>query len=111
MLELEERVDSLEAMFGRFIINSDNTLRRLENLMIDMRQQAEQDRKRTEQMFADMRQQAEQDRARTDQRFAQMQQQAERDRQQAEQDRRELNPTFRTHLRNKSLDTALLNNQ
>ena len=91
MLELEDRVDSLEAMFGRFIINSDNTLRRLENLMIDMRQQAEQDRKRTEQMFADMRQQAEQDRARTDQRFAQMQQQAERDRQQAEQDRRELN--------------------
>ena len=73
MLELEERVDSLEAMFGRFIINSDNTLRRLENLMIDMRQQAEQDRERT------------------DQRFVQMQQQAERDRQQAEQDRRDLN--------------------
>lgn len=41
MLALEERVDSLEARFGRFIINSDNTLCRLENLMIDMRQQAD----------------------------------------------------------------------
>ncbi|NJO17416.1 MAG: hypothetical protein HC877_17235 [Thioploca sp.] len=109
MLELEERVDSLEAMFGRFIINSDNTLRRLENLMIDMRQQAEQDRAQTDQRFAQMqqqaeqdRQQAEQDRERADQRFAQMQQQAEQDRkrteqmladmrQQAEQDRGELN--------------------
>ncbi len=45
MLELEERVDSLEAMFERFIINSDNILRRLEKMMIDMRQQAEQDRR------------------------------------------------------------------
>jgi len=35
MLELEERVDSLEAMFGRFIINSDNTLRRLDKMMAD----------------------------------------------------------------------------
>ena len=92
MLALEDRVDSLEAMFGRFIINSDNTLRRLENMMIDMRQQAEQDRERTDQRFAQMqqqaerdRQQAEQDRERTDQRFAQMQQQAEQDRERADQ--------------------------
>ncbi|NJO15410.1 MAG: hypothetical protein HC877_06580 [Thioploca sp.] len=91
MLELDERVDNLETIFGRFIINNDKTLRRLEQMMVEMRQQSAQDRERTEQILAEMRQQAEQDRERTDQRFAQMQQQAERDRQQAEQDRRELN--------------------
>ncbi|NJO17415.1 MAG: hypothetical protein HC877_17230 [Thioploca sp.] len=54
MLELEERVDSLEAMFGRFIINSDNTLRRLETMMIDMRQQAEQDRRDLNKKWGDL---------------------------------------------------------
>ena len=46
---LEERVDNLETIFGRFIINNDKTLRRLENMMFEMRQQAEQDRQRAEQ--------------------------------------------------------------
>jgi len=102
MLELEERVDSLEAMFGRFIINSDNTMRRLEKMMADMRQQAEQDRERTDNQFVQMQQQAQQDRERTDNQFVQMQQQAQQDRertdkmlaemrQHAEQDHRELN--------------------
>ncbi len=60
MLELEQRVDSLEAMFGRFIINNDKTLRRLEQMMIEMRQQADRDRERTDKMITEMREQAEQ---------------------------------------------------
>ena len=91
MLELEERVDSLEAMFGRFIINNDKTLRRLEQMMVEMRQQAAQDRERTDQILAEMRQQAEQDRQRTNQTLVEMRQQAEQDRkrtdQRTEQDR------------------------
>ncbi len=106
MLDLEERVDNLEAMFGRFIINNDKTLRRLEQMMTDMRQQAEHDRQqaeqnreRADQHFAQMQQQMDQRFAQmqqqTDQRFAQMQQQTDQRfaqmQQRAEQDRRELN--------------------
>jgi hypothetical protein len=105
MLELEERVDSLEAMFGRFIINSDNTMRRLDKMMVNMRQQAEQDRERTDYRFAEMQRQAEQDRERTDYRFAELQQQAQQDRertdyrfaelqQQAQQDRERTDKKF-----------------
>jgi predicted nuclease with TOPRIM domain len=72
MLELEERVDSLEAIFGRFIINNDKTLRRLEQMMTDMRQQADQDREQTKQMLAEMRQQSEQDRRELNQKWGEL---------------------------------------
>ncbi|NJO15022.1 MAG: hypothetical protein HC877_04520 [Thioploca sp.] len=102
MLKLEERVDSLEAIFGRFIINNDRTIRRLEQMMTNMRHQADQDREQTNQILAEMRQQADQDREQTNQILAEMRQQAAQDReqtdqrfaqmqQQAERDRRELN--------------------
>ena len=102
MLELEERVDSLEAIFGRFVINNDRTIRRLEQMMINMRHQADQEREQTNQILAEMRQKSAQDREQTNQILAEMRQQANQDRertdqrfapmqQQAEQDRRELN--------------------
>ncbi len=101
MLELEERVDNLETIFGRFIINNDKTLRRLEQMMVEMRQQATQDRERTDQILAEMRQQAEQDRQQsaqdreqTKQMLAEMRQQAEQDRQQADQDRERTDQMF-----------------
>ena len=105
MLELEERVENLETIFGRFIINNDKTLRRLERMMIEMRQQAAQDHERTDQILAEMRQRAEQDRGQTKQMFAEMRQWAEQDReqtkqmlaemrQQAEQDREQTKQMF-----------------
>ena len=72
MLELEQRLDSLESIFERYLISNDNTLRRIEKTIAHMQEQAEQDRQRAEQD----RQRAEQDRQRTEQ-----------DRQRTEQDR------------------------
>lgn len=89
--ELEERVDRLEALFGRHMINYDNTMRRLEQMMVQMRQQSEKDQERTDKTIAEMRQQADQDRERTDKMIAEMRRQADQDRQQADKDRRELN--------------------
>jgi len=62
ILELEGRVDSLEAMFGRFLINSENTTRRMEKMIMEMREQAEKDRAQAEKFRIEMREQTENDR-------------------------------------------------
>ena len=85
MLELEERVDSLEAIFGRFVINNDRTIRRLEQMMINMRHQADQEREQTNQILAEMRQKSAQDREQTNQILAEMRQQANQDRERTAQ--------------------------
>jgi hypothetical protein len=56
-----------------------------DQILTEMRQQAQQDRERTEQMLAEMRQQTQQDCERTDQMLAEMRQQAEQYRERTDQ--------------------------
>lgn len=88
MLMLEERVDRLETVFERFLINNEKTLRRMENLMSDTRRQAERDREQAErdrEQIERDREQAERDR----EQIQQILQRMERFEQQVDQDRKE----------------------